>query len=507
FLHIALSISFSPESCFSCNTFLVLHVFPLQKYIQVFGCLFSVLFYLLRDKEASVKCFFFHLGLCSFCVGLTMTNIIIQSNQFTPLYIYLTLLQLFALLQVALGEQLDLHWLHKIFLFLGVVFVALGVTGFSLNWKQEWPTISVLLSLQATAPFLQFGGVGALTLLTSLVLNRSKFFIATIFLAVSAAIFLCPVFIQSPCLIDPLNLPEKPKLIGHRGAPMLAPENTMMSFNRSIACNMAGLETDVQLSKDRIPFLMHDNDTGFLLRTTNVKERFPNKSFNRSSDLTFEELQGLNAGEWFLKTDPFHSVSQLSEEEKERARQQSIPSLLQLLDLAKKHNKSVIFDLYSNNQENDTVDVVQTILSSGIDPSLVSLTVMPYFSFAALEYVNYTAPGFIHIYNNIHDMFNKGGKHLNVKYNKLRMKTIRDLRENNVTVNLWVVNERWLFSLLWCAGASSVTTNSCDLQHVGRPDWVMAPSQYKAIWIAVDIVSAVIMIGVFILKRKNVIKV
>lgn len=50
----------------------------------------------------------------------------------------------------------------------------------------------------------------------------------------------------------------------------------------------------------------------------------------------------------------------------------------------------------------------------------------------------------------------------------------RRLRNASVTVNLWVVNERWLFSLLWCAGASSVTTNSCHLlKNMDKPDLVM----------------------------------
>lgn len=46
---------------------------------------------------------------------------------------------------------------------------------------------------------------------------------------------------------------------------------------------------------------MHDNGSEFLLRTTNVKEKFPNKHFSYSANLTWEELQSLNAGEWFLK--------------------------------------------------------------------------------------------------------------------------------------------------------------------------------------------------------------
>uniref|UniRef100_A0A3B4V5J6 Glycerophosphodiester phosphodiesterase domain containing 2 n=1 Tax=Seriola dumerili TaxID=41447 RepID=A0A3B4V5J6_SERDU len=323
--------------------------------------------------------------------------------------------------------------------------------------------------------------------------------IAVAFVAVSAAIFLCPLFIQSPCLIELNELPEKPKLFGHRGAPMLAPENTMMSFNRSIACGVKAFETDVQLSKDRVPFLMHDNVSEFLSRTTNVKEKFPDKRFTYSANLTWEELQSLNAGEWFLKvrTDPFRSVSQLSEEEKKTARNQTIPSLLQLLNLAKQHNISVIFDLYSPDQESDTNDTVSTILRSGIDPSLI-LWLPP----AERESVNLTAPGFIQVYNNEEEMIKKGGDHLNVKYNKMSTEKIRNLRSKNITVNLWVVNERWLFSLLWCAGASSVTTNSCHLlKDMDSPDWIMGQNKYILIWIAVDVLSFLIMAALYIFQR------
>lgn len=63
----------------------------------------------------------------------------------------------------------------------------------------------------------------------------------------------------------------------------------------------------------------------------------------------------------------------LSEEERELSRNQTIPSLLQLLDLAKEHDISVLFDLYNLDTENDTEDIVDTIWRSGIDQSLVSL--------------------------------------------------------------------------------------------------------------------------------------
>lgn len=46
---------------------------------------------------------------------------------------------------------------------------------------------------------------------------------------------------------------------------------------------------------------MHDHHSGFLLRTTNIKEVFPDNVTSKSSDFTWEELQSLNAGDWFLK--------------------------------------------------------------------------------------------------------------------------------------------------------------------------------------------------------------
>ncbi|XP_056133272.1 glycerophosphoinositol inositolphosphodiesterase GDPD2 [Lampris incognitus] len=420
---------------------------------------------------------------------------------------YCILLLLFAMFQVALREPLNLHWLHKGLLCLGVLFITFGITGISLMWWKEWLTIS--LSLQATAPFLQMGGVGALTLLSPLVIQSyhrarragSKTLIIVVFAMVSAAIFLCPLLIHSPCLIEGSELPTKPDLIGHRGVPMLAPENTMMSFRRSVAaCNVTAFETDVQLSKDRVPFLMHDTDSEFLMRTTDITEKFPGQKFPCSTSITWAELQILNAGDWFIKTDPFRSVSLLSAEERATARIQNISPLLELLELAKQYNISVIFDLkMATKGDNDTEDVVKTILKSGIAPGLV-LWLPP----EEREYVMQVAPGFVQVYDNITDMDEEGGHHLNVKYNALSAAEIRELRGRNVSVNLWVVNERWLFSLLWCSGASSVTTNSCHLlQDMTQPDWTMAPYKYRMIWITVDLVSLVVIFGLFIFQRKR----
>lgn len=50
----------------------------------------------------------------------------------------------------------------------------------------------------------------------------------------------------------------------------------------------------------------------------------------------------------------------------------------------------------------------------------------------------------------------------------------RDYASWNLSVNLYTVNAPWLFSLLWCAGVPSVTSdNSHTLSQVPVPLWIM----------------------------------
>ncbi|XP_051716875.1 glycerophosphoinositol inositolphosphodiesterase GDPD2 [Ctenopharyngodon idella] len=418
---------------------------------------------------------------------------------------YCFLLLVFGLLHFAIREPLNLHWLHKVFLFLGLLTDTIGIAGFSKEWIEEWQT--VYMSFQATAPFLHLGAVVALTLISWLVFksyhtSACKVFIMMTFLVVSAAVFLCPLAIYSPCITS--NLPPKPSLVGHRGAPMLAPENTMMSFRKSMECGVVAFETDVQISNDMKPFLMHDNGKKFLLRTTDVKKKFPGRDNNMHTNFTLQELQMLNAGEWFLRTDPFHSVSSLSEEEKREANNQTVPSLSELLVMAKKHNVSLIFDLKNENnstqfKKSNSFYTIETIIKSGISPDKIWWLPREY-----RHNVRDISSGFKQVYNVVDEMNADGGNFLNMKYSSLSTHKISELREKNVSVNLWVVNERWLFSLLWCSGASSVTTNACHIfKNMSKPDWHLEPKKYMGIWISADVISLLLMVGLFLWQRRK----
>lgn len=50
------------------------------------------------------------------------------------------------------------------------------------------------------------------------------------------------------------------KILGHRGIPVLFKENTLPSLLRAIDCGADGIETDVRLTKDDVPVLIHDED-------------------------------------------------------------------------------------------------------------------------------------------------------------------------------------------------------------------------------------------------------
>ncbi|MEZ5690137.1 MAG: glycerophosphodiester phosphodiesterase family protein [Rickettsiales bacterium] len=74
--------------------------------------------------------------------------------------------------------------------------------------------------------------------------------------------------------------------IGHRGAQGYEPENTSLSIKKAIELGVDGVEFDIQISKDGIPVVIHD-DT--LDRTTNGK--------GYVHDFSLRELQRLDAGD------------------------------------------------------------------------------------------------------------------------------------------------------------------------------------------------------------------
>ena len=78
------------------------------------------------------------------------------------------------------------------------------------------------------------------------------------------------------------------KVVGHRGAAALAPENTFSGFDLALQIGVTAIETNIQQTKDGKLVLFHD---GYLDRTTNGSGVL--------RETTWEQLQRLDAGSWF----------------------------------------------------------------------------------------------------------------------------------------------------------------------------------------------------------------
>lgn len=74
-------------------------------------------------------------------------------------------------------------------------------------------------------------------------------------------------------------------ILGHRGAPREAPENTLRSFQLALAHGADGVELDVQRSRDGVPVVIHDST---LERTTT--------GHGRVDEHSWEALQQLRVG-------------------------------------------------------------------------------------------------------------------------------------------------------------------------------------------------------------------
>uniref|UniRef100_A0A674B9B7 Glycerophosphodiester phosphodiesterase domain containing 5 n=1 Tax=Salmo trutta TaxID=8032 RepID=A0A674B9B7_SALTR len=385
---------------------------------------------------------------------------------------YITFLMILALCHISLGQQLNLYWIHKVVCFLpqvgvlaALITTVSGVVSIDDVWGDEWDII--LISLQSTGPFLHIGALAAVTALGWLVAEhvvraeRTKFhmILLLVYLSVLLALYMAPLAISSPCIMDKNSLKSRPDVIGRRGAPMLAPENTLMSFNKALQQGVSSLEADVTVSLDGVPFLMRDRT---LKRTTDIAKVFPDRQHEDASLFNWTEIRSLNAGQWFLENDPFWTVGSLTGRDRNRIRNLTVCSLVEMLRLAARANRSALLYLRRPPPEHPhyktwIMDTLWAVQRSGISQKRVTWT-------PDTDRETYLVGPQI--------------------------------------VTVYPVNEPWLYSVLWCSGVSSVSSDTPQvLRKVPYPIWLMSPDKYCLVWITSDLVSIAIVIGIFIFQK------
>ncbi|MFC0523043.1 glycerophosphodiester phosphodiesterase [Pontibacillus salicampi] len=207
-------------------------------------------------------------------------------------------------------------------------------------------------------------------------------------------------------------------IFAHRGASKIAPENTMPAFKLAKSVGAEGLETDVQLTKDNVPVLIHDET---LNRTTNGNGYIKNH--------TYEQLQRLDAGAWFA----------------EKFQGTSILSLDQFLTWSKKFPLLLNIELKTNIIEYEHIESI--VLEHIQRHSLQSRTIISSFNpstikrFSKLTSEVETA---LLLSQRIRDPLsyvkNSGAKALHAKYSLLTRRLVEDCRKENMPLRIYTVN-------------------------------------------------------------------
>ena len=131
--------------------------------------------------------------------------------------------------------------------------------------------------------------------------------------------------------------PNSSKIIAHRGYSSIAPENTLIAFQKAIDCGADYFELDVHKSKDGKPIVIHDST---------IDRTSSNHKKGIVREMTYQALTGVNVG--FSK-----KFGNKYDDEK-------IPTLKQALTLAKGKIK-VCIEIKVHDVEQEVIQLVNSL--------------------------------------------------------------------------------------------------------------------------------------------------
>jgi len=314
-----------------------------------------------------------------------------------------------------------------------------------------------------------------------------------------ALVWLVPV-IWPPVAVYRGTVPARPRVIAHRGAAMLAPENTLASTKLAAELGAYGLEGDIHISQDGVPFMLHDDD---LARTTNVSAVFPARKNDRAETFTLAELKQLNAGEWFVQVDPFRTVAagQVTPAQQEQYRREPLPTLAEIVDILKQNEMIFIFDLKQppagHPFEQKYFDIVLDMFhQAGIDNRIWYLV-----NDQELAKVQAAAPQMAPVYGGEWrqmptpaDLAAMGYKVINSDFS-FPPEWVAPAHQAGLTLNQWTVDEPWHFSRQWLLGVDSTTTNNAQaMLALQTPSQALPYTTYLLVWGLVGLAGLAIML-------------
>ncbi len=234
-----------------------------------------------------------------------------------------------------------------------------------------------------------------------------------------------------------------PRVIGHRGACGLAPENTIASFRKAADLGVRWVEFDVHLSADGIPIVIHDDTVN---RTTSGR--------GKVAALTLAELQALDAGTWF----------------EPRFQNERVPTLETVVALLGRLGVGAVVEIKpSPGTEEATAEAAVRLLMKRwpdhLPPPMVSSFEVP-----ALERAHEVAPGIARALlvervrgNWQSEVDRLGCSALHADQSRLDQKTVASVTKAGLPLFAYTVNDAARAAALFEWGVAAVFTDRPDL--------------------------------------------
>nr|WP_321513892.1 glycerophosphodiester phosphodiesterase family protein [uncultured Pseudodesulfovibrio sp.] len=188
-------------------------------------------------------------------------------------------------------------------------------------------------------------------------------------------------------------LPGAGYVCAHRGARALAPENTMLAAELAVELGANFWELDVHKVADGTFMVFHDD---VLSRTTDVVTHagFTGVEPWSTHEYSCEELQQLDAGAWFVETDPYGTIASgdVSSETLDRMAGQKIPTLRQALEFSRCHNLPVNVEIKDQLQSPGDLSIVDDVLKLARETETENLILFSSFNHDYLSRMHHIAP-------------------------------------------------------------------------------------------------------------------
>lgn len=230
---------------------------------------------------------------------------------------------------------------------------------------------------------------------------------------------------------------EEMKIFAHRGYSGKYPENTMLAFRKAVECGADGIELDVQLSKDGVPVIFHDEKM----------ERLTNKKGLLCGYL-WEELQ-----ETVILHENF---------------QERISSLEEYLEFIKR------FDITTNIELKNSIikypNLEEKVLKLVEEYQLKDKIIISSFNHKSLRKVKDLIPdiscGLLTvnvIYHISHYLIEVGCDYFHPLFYTLDQEIFREVKEAGFRINTWTVNTKEELELIKGLEIDGMITNEPEL--------------------------------------------